>query len=181
MKRRAAQILLALFLALCFQGVQAQDNALVVANRKTKQFRHIRMDRWIVIKLKGGTKYHSWFMKSINDTSIVMAHDHVIRFDEINNLREITEMHQVLRFVGPIFFIPFGIVIYSVGLKDGKDASTGRQISSYGLSGVMALAALAPWVIKPKEYDFNTDWYLSAGTMPKKLFKRNIKQPKGEG
>ena len=33
--------------------VQAQDNALVLANSKTKQFRHIRMNHWVVIKLKG--------------------------------------------------------------------------------------------------------------------------------
>lgn len=181
MIRILVNILLVLSFILSFEGTaEAQDNALVIANSRTKQFRHIRMNRWIVIKLKGGTKYHSWFMKSINDTSIVMAHGHSIRFDEIRNLKEITEMHQVLRFVGPIFFVPFAVVIYSVGLKDGKDASVARQVSTYGLSGLLGLAALVPWVIKPKEYDFNTEWYLSPGTMPKKLFKKNIRQPKGE-
>lgn len=169
-----------LILFLIVQGVEAQDNALVIANSKSKQFRHIRMNRWVKIKLKGGNRYQSWFMKGINDSSIVMAHDHVILFEEINNMKEITEMHLVLRIVGPIFFLPFGLVVYAVGLKDGKEAPVSRKIATYGLSGALGLAAVGPWVIKPKEYDFNGNWYLSAGTMPKKLFKRNIKQPVGK-
>jgi len=90
-------------------------------------------------------------------------------------------MHLVLRFAGPLFFLPFSLVVYSVGLKDGSETRTSKQIVSYGVSGILALAAIAPWAIRPKEYDFNTDWYLSSGTMPKKLFRRNIKQPKGDG
>jgi len=179
MNRVATILLTGLILTLSVTDSGAQDNALVVANSKTKQFRHIRMNRWIKIKLKGGTKYHSWFMKEVNDSSIVMAHSHVILFDEIRNLKEITEMHLVLRLVGPIFFIPFGIVLYSVGLKDGKSTSTSRQIATYSATGVLALAAIAPWIFQPKEYDFNTSWYLSSGTMPKKIFRMNIKQPKG--
>ncbi|HIO68789.1 MAG TPA: hypothetical protein EYN41_10685 [Flavobacteriales bacterium] len=54
--------------------VHAQDNALVLANSRTKQFRHIRMNRWVVIKLKGGNRFHSWFIKGVNDSSIVMSH-----------------------------------------------------------------------------------------------------------
>ncbi|MBL4657445.1 MAG: hypothetical protein JKX73_05550 [Flavobacteriales bacterium] len=139
------------------------------------------MNRWIMIKIEGGNKFHSWFMKEINDSSIVMSHGHVIKFDEITHLRGITEMHQVIRFVGPIFFLPFALVIYSVGLKDGTDASTARKISTYGLSGLFGLASAVPWAVRPKVYDFNTPWYLSPGTKPKKLFKRRNRQPKGDG
>ncbi|MBN4072107.1 hypothetical protein JYT14_00095 [Flavobacteriales bacterium AH-315-E23] len=170
-----------LILLVACPSVGAQDNALVLANSKTKQFRHIKMNRWIMIKLKGGTKYHSWFMKEVNDSSIVMAHGHVIVFDEITNLREITEMHLVLRFAAPIFFLPFGVVVYAVGLKDGKDTPLSRQIGTYTISSLCALASLAPWVVQPKEYEFSGNWYLGSGTMPKKLFKRSLKQPKGKG
>ena len=183
MNRAFTAVLVGITLLMCFQSSLAQksDNALVIANAKTKQFRHIKMNRWIKIKLKGGNKYHAWFMKGINDSSIVMAHGHVIRFEEINFLREITEMHLVLRFAAPIFFITFGVVLYSVGLKAGKDTKTGRKIATYTFTGLSGLAAITPLIIQPKEYDFNTDWYLSSGTMPKKLFKRALKQPKGDG
>ena len=181
MKSAFAKFLACTFLFLAYCDVEAQDNALVVANSRTKQFKHIRMNRWITIKLHDGNRYQSWFMKEINDSSIVMAHGHVILFKEINNLRDITEMHLVLRFVIPVFFIPFGIVIYAVGLKEGKDTPVSRQIATYSLSAACGLAALTPWVIRPKEYDFNTNWYLSSGTMPKKLLKKSIKQPKGDG
>lgn len=161
--------------------VKAQDNALVLANSKTKQFRHIKMNRWVVIKLKGGNRYHSWFMKGVNDSSIVMTHDHVILFDEITHLRQITEMHVVSRIAAPIFFIPFGIVTYSVGLKEGSSTSVGRQVATYSITAICGMAALTPWVIPRKEYDLSTDWYLKSGTIPKKVLKRELKQPKGEG
>jgi len=161
--------------------VQAQDNALVLANSKTKQFRHIRMNHWVVIKLKGGNKFHSWFMKGVNDSSIVMSHGHVILFEEITHLRQITEMHVVARIAAPIFFVPFGIVMYSVGLKDGSSTQIGRKVATYSITAICGLAALTPWVVPRKEYDFSTDWYLRSGTMPKKILKRGIKQPKGNG
>ena len=161
--------------------VQAQDNALVLANSKTKQFRHIRMNHWVVIKLKGGNKFHSWFMKGVNDSSIVMSHGHVILFEEISHLRQITEMHVVARIAAPIFFVPFGIVMYSVGFKEGSSTPIGRQVATYSITGICGLAALTPWVVPRKEYDFSTDWYLRSGTMPKKILKRGIKQPKGDG
>jgi len=179
MKRICIKVSLGLIVLLMAQSGLAQDNALVIANGKTKQFRHIRMERWIMIKLKGGNRYHSWFMKEVNDSSIVMSHGHVILFDEITHLREITEMHLVLRFVAPIFFVPFGVVLYSVGLKDGKDTAVGRKIATYTASGIAVLAALTPLIIQPKQYDLSTDWYLKSGTMPKKLFRRSLRQPKG--
>ena len=138
------------------------------------------MNRWIVIKLKGGNRFHSWFMKGVNDSAIVMSHGHVILFEEISHLRQITEMHIVARIAAPIFFIPFGIVMYSVGLKDDSSTPIGRQVATYSITAICGLAALTPWVVPRKEYDFSTDWYLRSGTMPKKILKRGIKQPKGK-
>ena len=161
--------------------VVAQDNALVLANSKSKQFRHIKMNRWVVIKLKGGNRYHSWFMKGVNDSSIVMTHGHVILFEEISHLKKITEMHIVSRIAAPIFFVSFGIVTYSVGLKEGSSTSAGRQVATYSITAICGMAALTPWIIPRKEYDLSTAWYLKSGTIPKKVLKRELKQPKGEG
>ena len=181
MKRISTNFVRGLIFLLAFQAANAQDNALVIANSKTRQFRHIKMNRWIKIKLTGGNRYHTWFMKGVNDSSIVMAHGHVILYNEITHLKEITEMHLALRFAAPLFFVPFGIVLYAVGLKDGKSTPLSRKISTYSLTGILGLAALGPWVIQPKEYDLLGNWYLDAGTMPKKLFKRQLKRPKGDG
>jgi len=176
--------ILFVFLAF-FIGVEkvakAQDNALVLANSKTKQFRHIKMNRWVVIKLKGGNRYHSWFMKGVNDSSIVMTHGHVILFDEITHLRKITEMHIVSRIAAPIFFVPFGIVMYSVGLKEGSSTPIGRQVVTYSITGLCGMAALTPWIVPRKEYDFSANWYLKSGTIPKKVLRRELKQPKDQG
>ncbi|MBL4755201.1 MAG: hypothetical protein JKY52_16605 [Flavobacteriales bacterium] len=173
------KILLGLTLFVMAQSALAQQRALVLANGVTKQFRHIKMNRRITIKLKRGNRYHSWLMKEINDSSIVMAHGHVILFEEISNLRRITEMHLVVRLVAPVFFVPFGMVLFAVGLKEGKDTPVPRQFATYAGTAIVGLAALTPLVISHKDYDFDTGWYLRSGSMPKKLLKRRINQPKG--
>lgn len=174
--------ILIILIVLCASEVKelvAQDNALVLANSKTKQFRHIKMNRWVVIKLKGGNRYQSWFMKGVNDSSIITSHGHIILFEEISHLKKITEMHIVSRIAAPIFFVPFGIVTYSVGLKEGSSTPVGRQVATYSITAICGIAALTPWIIPRKEYDFSTDWYLKSGTIPKKVLKRELKQPKG--